>query len=256
MLLGAAALVVLLLGLVPGQLLVVFALVLADGVVPLVPGEAALLAQAPAALAAGWPAVLGLAAVAACAAFLGDLTTYFLGRRVGIDRFAWQRRRRVARVLTRTGAELDRRGLFLIVSARLLPGWRVAISFMAGATGLSLPRFLAASGLGAALWAGYLLGMGSAVGSITGGGPILVAVVSLAVMSLVTGALRWLRRGDRRGSPLTRHREPEGPAAHSTRGAARASTRASSQAERRVGPRGRAAERHRLSCTTRPRQSY
>lgn len=190
----AALCLLLLLALVPFPLLAVFTLVVADGVVPLVPGEGFLLAQAPAALAAGMPTVLALGLVAAVAAVLGDLTTYHLGRRVGIDRFAWQRRPRVARVLSRTALELDRRGLPLIVSARFLPGWRVAISFMAGATGLPLRRFAAASALGASVWAGYLLGIGSVVGSLTGGGPILVAVLSLVVTAVVAQAVRWVRR--------------------------------------------------------------
>lgn len=183
------------------QVLWLFVMILVDGVIPLVPGEAALLSQAPAAFAGGIPAVLVLAAVAATAAFLGDTITYSLGRWVGTDRFAWQRHPRVARLLTRTGTELDKRGMMLIVSARLMPGWRVAVTFMAGATRLPWPRFVIASALGALVWATYLLGIGTTIGALTGGGPILVAVLSVATTALLAHLVRRLRGTQARSVP-------------------------------------------------------
>jgi membrane-associated protein len=178
----------------PAGLLGLFAMIVADGVVPLVPGEAALLASAPAALAAGWPAVVGLAVLAATAAFLGDATAYHLGRRVGTDRFAWQRRERVARLLDRTGETLERRGTGLVATARMLPGWRVAVVYMAGATGMPWRRFALASALGAVLWAAYLLLVGTTVGALTGGGAIVVSLVSLVVTAVLAQTVRWVGR--------------------------------------------------------------
>lgn len=188
------------------QLLWLFVMIFADGIVPLVPGEAALLSQAPAAFAGGLSSVLVLAGVAATAAFLGDTTTYLLGRWVGTDRFAWQRRPRVTGLLARTGTELERRGLPLILSARLLPGWRVAITFMAGATHLGWPRFVVASLLGALLWAAYLLGIGTTIGAITGGGPVVVAILSLATTAGLAHVVRRLRRGRQSRSVLKKSR--------------------------------------------------
>src|SRR5699024_12624797 len=80
-----------------------FLMIVVDGVMPLVPGEAALLSQAPAAVAAGWPAVIGLGALAASAAFLGDVTAFLLGRRVGTTRFAWQKHRKIRSEERRVG---------------------------------------------------------------------------------------------------------------------------------------------------------
>lgn len=197
-----------------------FAMIVADGVMPLVPGEAALLATASGAFAAGWPAVLGLAVLAATAALLGDTITYLLGRRLGSTRFAWQRHPRVADLLARTGDTLDRKGLPLIVSARLLPGWRVAIAFMAGATGMPRRRFVAASALGSSVWAAYLLVVGTTVGAVTGGNAIVVAVASLVIMALLAVVARRVRRaltGSASGTPrsrsigLTRARRASGP---------------------------------------------
>lgn len=171
-----------------------FLLIVLDGVVPLVPGEASLLAHAPGAMAAGWPAVVGLAVLAATAAFLGDAVTYGLGRRVGTTRFAWQRQPRVARVLARTGDALKSRGTGLIMTARLLPGWRVAVIFTAGATRMPWPRYLVASALGVTLWATYLIIVGTTVGALTGGNAIVVALISMVVVTLISQATRWLRR--------------------------------------------------------------
>lgn len=175
------------------SLVVLFLMVVADGLVPLVPSEAVVLAHASAAAAAGWPALVGLGLLAAVAAFLGDTITYLLGRHLGTTRFAWQRRPWVARLLQRTGSALDRQGVPLIVSARMLPGWRVAITFLAGASRLAMPRFLLASALGSTLWATYLLGIGATVGALTGAGPIAVAAVSLVTMAVLSQAVRWVR---------------------------------------------------------------
>lgn len=175
------------------SLLLVFVLIVVDGVVPMVPGEATLLAAAAPAVASGPPAVAGLVMLAATAAFLGDGLAYALGRCVGTTRFGWQRRPRVARLLARTAALLDRRGAALIVSARFLPGWRVAITFLAGATRLSLGRFLAASAVGSVAWACYLLAVGTTVGALTGAGPLVVAGVSLVVTTLLSQVVRWVR---------------------------------------------------------------
>ncbi|WP_446666078.1 DedA family protein [Flexivirga sp. B27] len=195
------------------SLVVLFLLVVADGIVPPVPSEAVLLAHAPGAMAHGWAAVVGLWALAAAGAFLGDVITYFLGRGIGTRRFAWQRRAWVARVLERTGVELNRRGAPLILSARLLPGWRVAITFLAGATRMAPARFFAASACGASMWAAYMIGIGATVGALTGAGPIVVAAVSLTVLTALAKLVRWLRRrwipgASRRPSPYRRGHAP------------------------------------------------
>lgn len=175
------------------SLVLLFALIVADGVVPPVPSEAVLLAHTPGAFAAGWPAVVGLWLLAATGAALGDTISYSLGRLIGTDRVAWQRRPWVARVLQRTGVELERRGVPLIVSARLMPGWRVAITFLAGAGRLPRSRFHLASALGSMMWAAYMIGIGGTVGALTGAAPLVVAAVSLVIMAVLGQLVRWVR---------------------------------------------------------------
>ncbi|WP_166375992.1 DedA family protein [Aeromicrobium phragmitis] len=205
-----------------------FVLITLDGVVPLVPGEAAFLSRASSALDAGAVSVIELIALGTSAAFLGDIITYLVGRRFGTRRFAWQRRPRVARLIDWTGATLARRGAALIVTARVLPGWRVAITFTAGATRLPLPRFLAASAVGALLWATYLLIVGGSVGAVTGASGLSAALWSLLILALVGMTLRWAGRRSRRvRSPLAKgpdiHHRPRRthPAPPSTEGPVR-----------------------------------
>lgn len=177
-----------------------FVVIVLDGIMPLVPGEAALLSQAPSASAAGWPAVVGLGALAASAAFFGDVAAYLLGRRVGTTRFAWQRRRRIARLFTWTGSALKRTGPSLIVMARMMPGWRVAITLTAGATRFSMSKFCAASAVGSTMWATYLMTVGTTVKAITGGGAVMVTVTSVVTMVVLARAVSWVRKYARRWS--------------------------------------------------------
>src|SRR5699024_5899042 len=117
------------------------------------------------------------------------VTAYLLGRRVGTTRFAWERRRKIARLVNWTGSTLKRVGPSLIVMARMMPGWRVAITFIAGATGFSLSRFFAASAVGSTIWATYLLTIGTTVQAITGGGAVMVTVISVVTMFVLGRAV-------------------------------------------------------------------
>lgn len=175
------------------SLLLMFPTVVLDSVVPLVPGEAALLACASAAAGLGWPALAGLALLGASAAFLGDNLMYELGRRFGTNRFAWMRRPKVAKILRDTGDRLDRNGLSVISTARLVPGWRVAVTFMAGATRMPRGKYRVASALGALLWSAYLLTVGSAISVLVGGNVLVTVLASILVMALLSKAGRTLK---------------------------------------------------------------
>ena len=95
---------------------VVFALCVLDGFFPPIPSEAAVVAMAALAVSTGQPSLLTLGLVAAAGAAVGDNIAYAVGRRLGVTRFAWMRRPRVAHMITRAGRELGRR-------ARRRPGY-------------------------------------------------------------------------------------------------------------------------------------
>jgi membrane protein DedA with SNARE-associated domain len=135
-------------------------LVAGDAIVPVFPGESAVVAAAV--LAADGELMVWLILLAAFAgAFVGDLIMYGLGRWAGarlLRRFASEGSRaervRWARDL------LMRRGMALVAAAQFVPGGRNVIMLSAGALHYPLRRFLAAEAVGAALWAAFQTAIG------------------------------------------------------------------------------------------------
>ncbi len=159
----------------------VFALVVGDAFLVVLPSETVVVALGALAGATGtpWPAVL--VPVAAVGAVTGDLLCFLIGRRVGLDRWAWQRRGRVAAALGRAQRTVERRTAVLIFTARYIPFARIAVNLSAGASGIPLGRFLplsAAAGLG---WAIYNVAIGAGFGAALRDQPVLAIVLSVAV---------------------------------------------------------------------------
>ena len=71
-----------------------FALVVADAFLVVLPSETLVVALGALAAATGEPSLLLIVPVAALGALLGDALCYLIGRTIGIDRWAWQRRGR------------------------------------------------------------------------------------------------------------------------------------------------------------------
>jgi membrane-associated protein len=189
----------------PGWAYLLIALLVAlDAVLPLVPGEAAVLAGA--ALAArGDLALAGVFAATAAGAFAGDLTGYGAGRLLG-GRLA--HRRRPARWLARARGWLDRRGARVLVVARFVPGGRTAGALAAGVLRVPPRRFAGCVALGAVLWTAYLGGVGYAGGRLVDVPPLLLAgalTVAVTLAGLLAARLR-ARRATRLHAPrLIRH---------------------------------------------------
>ena len=159
----------------------VFALVVGDAFLVVLPSETVVVALGALAGATGtpWPAVL--VPVAAVGAVTGDLLCFLIGRRVGLDRWAWQRRGRGAAALGRAQRTVERRTAVLIFTARYIPFARIAVNLSAGASGIPLGRFLplsAAAGLG---WAIYNVAIGAGFGAALRDQPVLAIVLSVAV---------------------------------------------------------------------------
>ncbi len=116
-----------------------------------------------------WRGTLRLAAVLAVgivSATVGDNVGYWLGRRYGADALA-----RYGRHLGLTECRLERMrrfvgryGAFGVFAARFLPGLRFAAGPLAGAIGMTLPRFALANVLGALCYVPLVVGAGYAVG--------------------------------------------------------------------------------------------
>jgi membrane protein DedA with SNARE-associated domain len=144
-------------------------------------------------------------AVGIAAAVTGDNLGYWVGRRRGpqaIERYA---RRWVggAALVERARRFVARRGMLAVFAARFVPGVRFIAGPLAGATGMTLRRFVIANVLGAALYVPLVTVAGWAVGYGLGdyieraqrlvGAVEEVALLAVVVLIVVTLGWRALR---------------------------------------------------------------
>lgn len=169
----------------PWLYLVLFAATIIDGFFPPIPSETLLVAAAAASVSSGGGELLLLGAVAAVAATIGDNIAFLVGRRVGVDRFAWMRRPRVRTIFAAASSSLDRRPAALILGARYIPVGRVMVNMSAGALQFPWRRFLPLSLVAGASWSVFSLAIGLLAGSWLRGQPLLSAALGIAVALLV-----------------------------------------------------------------------
>ena len=156
-----------------------FALVVGDAFLVVLPSETAVVALGAIAGATGDPPLTAVVATAAVGALVGDLACYAIGRWAGVDRWRWQRRPRIAAAIARVRATVERRTAVLVFTARYIPFARIAVNLAAGAARIPLARYAplaAAAGLG---WAIYNTAVGSVVGAALGDRPLLAIGVSV-----------------------------------------------------------------------------
>ncbi len=178
----------------PWAYAIVLGIAALDAVFPAVPSESL-------AITAGVLAGVGklhLApsiAAAAVGAFLGDSTSYLLGRTLGVrvrDRlFRGERSQRALGWAERT---LDERGGYLIVVARFVPGGRTATTFTAGMVRFPPLRFLGFAAIAAVAWASYAVMLGYLGGRIFKNNPLLALGVALGIAFAITVVVEAVRR--------------------------------------------------------------
>lgn len=165
-----------------------FGLVVADAFLVILPSETVVVALGALAGATGQPSVLLLAPVAALGALLGDTLCYLIGRRIGLDRWAWQRRGRIAAALERARRTVNDRPAVLIFTARYIPYARIAVNLSAGATRLRPRRFLPLAAVAGCAWAIYNLAVGALFGRALPTSPLLAIALSV-VVAIMLGVL-------------------------------------------------------------------
>jgi membrane protein DedA with SNARE-associated domain len=171
-----------------------FVLCAFDGILPVVPGETAVIAAGVLATT-GRPNLAAVIAAAALGSFTGDCLCYLLWRRLRwatVDRVRPGTRRAAA--LLWAGGLLVRRGGPIILAGRFIPSGRSAVTVAAGTTAFPLRRFLPWDAAAAASWAVYISTLGYFCGRVTGGNPLLGTAVGLGVATLVTLVLAAVRK--------------------------------------------------------------
>jgi membrane protein DedA with SNARE-associated domain len=162
-----------------------------DGVLPMIPSEAAILAAGVFAHA-GTPNLLLVVLGAALGVFVGDHLAYGVSRSIFGPRLIG-RSKRVSRAVAAAGRQLDRRAGLLIVASRFLPGGRVTINAACGTTRVPLSRFTPASAIAALAWAAYTAGLGFLGGAAFAANPLLGLAAGVG-MSMVFGGIIELGR--------------------------------------------------------------
>ncbi|KQV07426.1 DedA family protein [Leifsonia sp. Root112D2] len=160
---------------------IVFALVVIDGFFPPVPSETLVVAVAAIGVSAGAPNTWVIVLLAAIGAAIGDNIAFFIGRRIGVRRFAWMRRPRVVRAVDRAAQGLERRAATLILTARYIPVGRIAVNMTAGATGFRWRTFWPLTLAAGACWSVYSVLIGILAGQWAHSQPLLAALVGIVI---------------------------------------------------------------------------
>ena len=165
----------------PWLYVLLFAVVAADSVLPVFPGETVVITAGAYAIAQHSPSALVLILVTTAAALSGDLIAHHVGRGAG-PVTGWLRSRRAGdKLLTWAENGLSTRGGSLIVTARFIPGGRTATSIASGMIRYPRPLFAGFALLAATAWALYNVGIGMAGGLLFREQPLLGVVLGIAL---------------------------------------------------------------------------
>jgi membrane-associated protein len=176
-------------------------LVLGDAIFPPIPSEMVVITGG-ALSADGRANVFLVAALSALASWIGDMVVFQLfKRRLShvLDRWRWGRK--VHSGIHLAIAKAGRSSTYgTIIGARFLPGGRLATSAAAGIADVSVGGYSLCAGLGALLWAAWLVGLGYFTGSATKlpfWASSLIGVALGLVIGVVVGIIVTRRRGSR-----------------------------------------------------------
>jgi membrane protein DedA with SNARE-associated domain len=178
----------------PWAYAIVLSIAALDAVFPAVPSES--LAITAGVLAGiGKLHVVPVIVAAAVGAFIGDSSSYLLGRTLGVRvrgrLFHGDRSKRALAWAERT---LKERGGYLIVVARFIPGGRTATTFTAGMVHFPAGRFFGFAAIAACLWASYAVMLGYLGGRVFEESPLLALGVALGIAFAVTVVVETVRR--------------------------------------------------------------
>lgn len=172
----------------PASYLVVALLVAADGVIPVVPSEATVVALA-AAVSSEHPRLLPLLVLAAAGgAWVGDNLAFTIGAIPRLRRSRILTSGRMAPLMDWARTGFEQRGATIIIIARFLPIVRIAVNITAGTVGLRRRRFMALTGLTSLIWAGYTIATGAVAGAWFAEHPI-AAMAGAALAGAVLGTV-------------------------------------------------------------------
>jgi membrane-associated protein len=181
----------------PWAFFVMAGILVVDGFFPFVPGETAVVTLSTITASAGGQWLWLVLVVAVAATMVGDAISFLIGRRLGLARWKWMRGPRMTAAFERAAAGLQRRPGLYLVGAKFLPFVRVAVTMTAGASGLSVRRYLPRSFAASTIYTLYHVLVGAAAGTWFAVNPVLaavIAIVSVFVLGFAFDAISRLAR--------------------------------------------------------------
>jgi membrane-associated protein len=181
--------------------LIVFTIAMLDAFFPIVPSEATAIAAGVVAGTGGLAVEIVILAAAA-GALVGDNISFgighFLGGRVERRFFSGEK---AQKRLAWARSMLDRRGGYLIVVARFIPGGRTATTFTAGLVEtFPWTRFLRYDAIACAIWGSYTVLLGYFGGRTFEEEPWKGLLLAFGVALAVTGLVELVRHLRARGA--------------------------------------------------------
>jgi membrane-associated protein len=181
--------------------LIVFTIAMLDAFFPIVPSEATAIAAGVVAGTGGLAVEIVILAAAA-GALVGDNISFgighFLGARVERRFFSGEK---AQKRLAWARSMLDRRGGYLIVVARFIPGGRTATTFTAGLVEtFPWTRFLRYDAIACAIWGSYTVLLGYFGGRTFEEEPWKGLLLAFGVALAVTGLVELVRHLRARGA--------------------------------------------------------
>ena len=163
-------------------------------ITPFLPGDS-LLFVAGTLAAAGMMEVQMLAGLLMLAAFSGDNTNYWIGRKIGPKVFSQENSRLLNhRHLEKTHAFYERHGGKTILFARFLPIIRTFAPFVAGIGHMTYRHFVAFSFIGAIVWIGFFVLGGYFFGNLPFIKQNFTAMIfGIIILSLLPGMISYFR---------------------------------------------------------------
>ena len=193
-----------------GSYLVLTALLVLENLFPPIPSEI-ILPFAGALVAEGGMSFPLAVLFATLGSLTGALLLYAIGRWGG--RPLIYRHSRILRIneqqLDRADAWFDKRGPWIILFGRLIPGVRSIVSVPAGASEMPLTQFVALTTLGSAIWNAACIGAGWALGAnwdeassvVDSVSSIVYVLLALSLVLAVVLFVRYYRRARAPGAP-------------------------------------------------------
>ena len=181
----------------PWLYLVLFALAAFDGVVPMIPGETALVTAAVFA-ASGTSDLTSIVLAGTAGAFVGDHTAYLVGR-LALGRLTATTGSRMAAAFEWAREQLAARGGQVLLSSRYVPGVRTATTLLLGGVRYPPRRFALFDVAAALLWAGGWSVIGFLGGAVFRDRPLYGLLLGIGLAFAVTalgelGRRLWRRR--------------------------------------------------------------